>query len=183
MKKSPLKKKTPLKNRGTKIKKNSKLKRSAITKRKRNIAKNVSRKKSRKSSPLWVEIVKCDLAFSQYIRLTYANEKGIVKCYTCEMKAFWKQSGIECGHFKGRTNMNTRWLKSNCKPQCTQCNQYLQGNLKIFEKNLIAEYGEDIIPFLNKEASKKEQLIVSKVKNLRNYFESEVVKLKQRLEI
>lgn len=179
MKKTPLKKKAPLKNRGSKLKKSNLAKKKSVQKRKRNIAKKEKRKKN-PSSTLWNEIKKCDTAFSQYVRLKDADKNGEVKCYTCEAKAFWKQDQIECGHYKGRGSMNTRWNGKNAKPQCIRCNRFLQGNIEVFAENLVKEYGEGILEYLDKESKTKVQLTIVKVRNLRTYYESQVVKLKEK---
>lgn len=38
--------------------------------------------------------------------------------------------------------MSTRFFLDNCRPQCTQCNRFLGGNIKVFEKKLKVELGE-----------------------------------------
>jgi hypothetical protein len=157
------------------------LKKSKLSKGKKGISAKKRHVGKKSKSPLRKEISLCDMVFSQYIRLSNADTKGIVKCFTCRFKAFWKQSGIECGHFKSRTHMGTRWYKKNNEPQCISCNQYRAGNLKIFERNLIKKYGEGIIEHLEQESIKKVKLTISKIRNLRNHFESEVVRLKKEL--
>lgn len=179
MKNAPLKRKTPLKNKRSKLKKTALKKALPAKKRKHN--KKRTKVRNRKSSPLWNEIIKCDQAFSQYIRLSHADKHGEVKCYTCTFIGFWKQSGIECGHFKGRSHMSTRWLVSNCKPQCIRCNQYLQGNLEKFEANLIKEYGNDYIPWINAECRKTTKLSIASIKKRRIWLEKEVERLKSNL--
>lgn len=180
--KKPLKRtalKKPVKNLGNTLKKSA-LKKSNNNK---NHKKNLKKKNIRKESttPLSKEIKACDIAFSQYIRLSNADSHGMVKCYTCKYIGFWKQDSIECGHFRGRTNMNTRWLKINVACQCTRCNQLKQGNLDVFAKNLIRDYGDGVIEYLDRESKKINKLTIEKVQTLRNYFELELVKLKGKL--
>ena len=38
-------------------------------------------------------VKKLDTVFSEYIRRKYADKKGIVSCYTCGKKAYWKGEG------------------------------------------------------------------------------------------
>lgn len=174
--------KTPLKNKRKVLKKTNALKRTSIGKnKKKQIRKKEQRSKRRRSSPLWNEVIKCDQAFSQYIRLLHADKNGEVKCYTCEFKSYWKQAGIEAGHFKGRSHMNTRWLASNVKPQCIKCNQFLQGNIEMFTKNLVKEYGEDFLVWVEIQSKKNAKISTAYVKKLRLYFEKEVIRLKQEL--
>jgi hypothetical protein len=61
-----------------------------------------------------------DAVFSKYIRLKYANIKGIVRCFTCTKELPISQ--IHNGHFIHRADMATRFLEDNCKPQCPACN-------------------------------------------------------------
>lgn len=185
LKKTPLKSrkkiisKKPLKNRGYKLKQNKQEKSVANQKRKRNIKKRSLRQNS--TTPLSKEIVACDAAFSKWVRLSSADEKGMVKCYTCNYRGYYKQDSIECGHFRGRANMSTRWMRLNVACQCTRCNQLKSGNLAVYEKNLIRDYGPDIITYLDRESKRITKLSIEKVRTLRNYFESECVKLKSKL--
>jgi len=61
-----------------------------------------------------------DIVFSQYIRNKYADKEGNVECYTYGKKH--TISDIQCGHFMGRSNLGTRWMDENCRPQCMECN-------------------------------------------------------------
>lgn len=78
-----------------------------------------------------------DQVFSIYIRLKYSDDKGMVECFTSGKKFHYKQ--IQCGHFISRSNLSTRWLEANCRPQSEHDNCLLSGNLKVFEKNLEKE--------------------------------------------
>lgn len=187
LKKTPLKSrkkiisKKPLKNRGYKLKQNKQEKSVANQKRKRNIKKRSLRQNS--TTPLSKEIVACDAAFSKYIRLLNADKDGMVKCFTCDNKAFWRQSGIQNGHYKSRSHMNTRWLKLNCEPQDVACNSFLGGNLKVFAERLVDKHGKGILEYLEKESKKNVKLTVEKVRKLRTYFEGEVLRLRQKLNL
>ena len=60
-----------------------------------------------------------DKAFSEYIRRRYANDKGLVYCYTCGKQDHWKN--MDCGHFMKRGYFPTRWDELNCRCQCQFC--------------------------------------------------------------
>jgi ribosomal protein L37E len=89
-----------------------------------------------------------DYVFSQYLRNKYADKTGVVECYTCNKK--YKISEMQCGHFMGRSNLSTRWMEDNCRPQCEQCNCYKDGNIEEFEyrlhkeNNALVEYLREI---------------------------------------
>lgn len=82
-------------------------------------------------------IADADAVFSQYIRLKYANERGMVKCYTCGDLRHWTMQ--QNGHYVKRANLYTRWMEANCRPQCAKCNEGLYGNMAIFREKLDKE--------------------------------------------
>lgn len=126
------------------------------------------------------EIKKADSAFSKLVRVMAADETGRCKCFTCNHESFWKQGGIECGHFKSRTHMSTRWLLTNAKPQCVQCNQYLGGNLKVYAERLIETYGEHIITELDALSKKTKHLTKDNIVSLRKGIESQLIKERKK---
>lgn len=95
-----------------------------------------------------------DAVFSQYIRCKHADKEGNVYCYTSGVKMRWQDS--QCGHFISRSNLSTRWLEDNCKPQSPHDNCYLSGNIAVYEKKLeqerngLPEYLQDVAREINK---------------------------------
>lgn len=83
-------------------------------------------------------IADADAIFSQYIRLKYADEYGIVKCYTCDTKKHW--SMMQNGHFIKRGHLRLRHDERHCRPQDAHCNEHLGGNLVVFRQRLNEEY-------------------------------------------
>jgi hypothetical protein len=79
-----------------------------------------------------------DRVFSEYIRLSAADDSGMCRCITCGVWHHWKD--IDCGHFVTRNHKSTRWDIRNASPQCRSCNsfrggeQYLHG-LMIDKRN------------------------------------------------
>jgi ribosomal protein L37E len=90
-----------------------------------------------------------DHVFSQYIRNKHADKSGVVECYTCAGKHTIAE--IQCGHFMGRSNLGTRWMESNCKPQCMECNYFKTGNIEEFENKLHDENGA-LVEYLRETA-------------------------------
>jgi len=97
------------------------------------------RKVSRKSL-----VKKLDTIFSEYIRLRKANKRGIVSCYTCGKKAYWKGAGMQNGHFMSRKSYSTRWEELNCQVQCYTCNVMRYGEQYKYGLELQKEYGKDL---------------------------------------
>lgn len=97
------------------------------------------RKVSRKSL-----VKKLDAIFSEYIRLRKANKQGIVICYTCGKKAYWKGQGMQNGHFMSRKSYSTRWEELNCQVQCYACNVMRYGEQYKYGLELQKEYTKDL---------------------------------------
>ena len=70
-------------------------------------------------------IKKLDVVFSQYIRLSNADNRGMCTCVTCNKQFHWKN--IQAGHFMSRKHYSTRWNENNVKPQCVGCNMFKSG--------------------------------------------------------
>ena len=69
-------------------------------------------------------------------------------------KKEWKKhtiAEIQCGHFMGRTNLGTRWMEQNCRPQCMECNYFKTGNIEEFEHKLHEENGA-LVEYLRETA-------------------------------
>lgn len=86
-------------------------------------------------------VKKLDAIFSEYIRRKHADKNGIVKCYTCNKKAYWRGEGMQNGHFISRSSRILRWREDNCRPQCYACNCMRYGQAYIFGANLNKEFG------------------------------------------
>ena len=99
-------------------------------------------------------IKKLDAIFSEYIRRKHADKNGIVKCYTCNVKKFWKGEGMQNGHFISRKSRILRWDERNCRSQCYSCNCHFYGRQYVFALNLNKEYGYNIAEELLIESKK-----------------------------
>lgn len=64
-----------------------------------------------------------DRIFSQYIRLKYARNDGMVQCVTCGKWLF--RTEMQNGHYKKRSSYKYRFEIINCHPQCNTCNVFL----------------------------------------------------------
>jgi hypothetical protein len=104
-----------------------------------------------------------DAVFSRYIRTKYANEQGIVKCYTSGKPLTIAES--QCGHFIPRVHLATRWDERNCRPQSQHDNEFLQGNLAVFAAKLEAEQ-KGIVDELKQLTKERTKIGVSELKEL-----------------
>lgn len=81
-----------------------------------------------------------DKWFSVYIRTRYADDQGMVDCFTSGVRKHWKE--VHCGHFQSRRHLATRWDEQNCQVQSVAENIYNQGNQFQFGLNLDKKYGK-----------------------------------------
>ena len=66
-------------------------------------------------------IKKLDTIFSQFVRLRDTDEYGYGACITCG--EYFHYDDLECGHFRSRRHLTTRWREENAHAQCKKCNQ------------------------------------------------------------
>lgn len=123
-----------------------------------------------------------DAIFSQYIRLKYANERGMVKCFTCPTVKYWTM--VDNGHYVKRGHLMFRLDERNCRPQCKDCNgdQKTNGKQHIFAENLekespgVAEYLMDERKLVYKPTREEIRQIISeytpKVKFLKSQLKT-----------
>jgi hypothetical protein len=107
----------------------------------------MSNKKLNKSSL----VKKLDKIFSEFIRISNADNNGNTKCVTCGKVENWKLQ--DCGHFMSRIHMSTRWNENNVGPQCKYCNRYCQGKQFEFSRYLGEELSEELY-LLSKQTQK-----------------------------
>ena len=93
-----------------------------------------------------------DKIFSLYIRQRYANEYGIVRCYTCPKTSHWKK--MQCSHFVPRQYLATRYDEVNCQVGCYACNMLYNGQPSAFAKNLERGYGKGTVEMLEAKRQK-----------------------------
>lgn len=79
-----------------------------------------------------------DVLFSKYVRMSAADKKGEVACYTCGTKKRWQEQ--QCGHYISRSNLFLRWDLRNVRVQCELCNCHKHGNMLTFGKLLEIEH-------------------------------------------
>lgn len=92
----------------------------------------------RKNDPWPALKAKLDKAFSELIRLTHADDQGMVTCIDgCGKTGHWKD--FDCGHFVHRDKLPTRWDMDNCRPQAQYCNRKQDGKPYEFGRALNLE--------------------------------------------
>src|SRR6266481_3775812 len=79
-----------------------------------------------------------DKVYSLHIRLKYADDNGMVSCYTCGKRNNYKE-GMQCGHFISRSHLILRYDDRNCRVQCSGCNMWGKGKIPEFGNKLELE--------------------------------------------
>lgn len=123
---------------------------------------------------------KLDEIFSIFTRLRYADYRGFVHCYTCPVVSFWRE--LDCGHWKKRGNHAVRWDEDNVRPQCGNCNRFLDGKPETFEEELRDEIGDDRVDELEVRAIKDRYLDTPEKQELLIHYRKLVKRLGSKVE-
>lgn len=83
---------------------------------------------------------KADAAYSTYVRLRDADDRGMVTCITCPTTRFYKQ--MQAGHFVSRRVNQLRFFEENVNGQCDGCNRWKHGEQYAYSKALDLKYGD-----------------------------------------
>lgn len=76
---------------------------------------------------------------SIYVRTRGMDERGKVKCYTCDKKDHWKK--MYAGHFVQGRRPSILFQLDIIRVQCVGCNRFRHGNLNVFTPKMINELG------------------------------------------
>ena len=108
-----------------------------------NLTKRKKKKKKAKKIKLSTVKAKCWKLFSQYIRLSAADDNGIVRCVTCGELLFWREA--QAGHFiSGRTNA-VLFDERLVHPQCMSCNIWQDGNYVAYTLFMLTKHTREEI--------------------------------------
>ena len=124
-------------------------------------------------------IEKLDLTFSKYIRLKYADHRGMVRCVTCGAMVPWQE--IQNGHFVSRKNLATRWDEENCHPQCHTCNVTKVGNLEAYRTFLTRKFGPDKPLELTRRGRSTYKPMSFEIKEKIELFQMRIKRLEQKI--
>lgn len=126
----------------------------------------MKKKPKAKKKSYWVK--KLDEVFSRYIRQKYADDFGMVSCYTCGTKKHWKE--MQNGHYISRGHMATRWEESNCRVQDSACNVFRNGNYVEYSHRLLKEIGEEALDELMAKKKEIKQWSIKEIQEKIDYY-------------
>jgi hypothetical protein len=107
---------------------------------------------------------KADAIVSKYVRNHYADDFGMVACYTCGKVAHVSQ--MHCGHFVSRNNSATRYDMDNLRVQCPGCNIWGRGRYDVYADKLLTEIGIKKFRELVKRGRSIHKLSVPELKDI-----------------
>jgi len=119
-----------------------------------------------------------DAIFSQYIRLKYADKRGMVKCFTCDTVKHWTM--MQNGHYIKRACLQLRFDERNCRPQDYHCNVELYGSLPIYTFNLEQE-SPNVTTILTEEMRLVYKPSREEIRQIISEYTPKVKLLKQKL--
>lgn len=94
---------------------------------------------------------KCLASKQKLRRYEEANSSGYVRCISCGK--ILRVCEAEGGHYIPRTNRAVELEDDNIWPQCTECNQYRNGNVDMYRERLIGIIGWERVRRLELMAS------------------------------
>ena len=89
----------------------------------------------------WIE-------FSKFIRNRDSSRLGC-RCYTCEK--YYPIKLMQAGHYVSRRINATLFNEMNVNSQCYNCNINLKVNQVTYRENLVKDYGEHQVKFLESQ--------------------------------
>ena len=117
-----------------------------------------------------------DKWFSLYIRLSNADWRGYVQCYTCQKIAHYKD-GMQNGHFISRASSTLRFSEDNCRNQCYRCNIKLKGNYIKYTMRLIKENGKRYVEKLIEKGKETHQFTEKELEEIAKKYKEKVINM------
>ena len=113
--------------------------------------------------------------FSRYVRWLHADADGMVKCSTCSTTKHVKE--MQNGHFMSRRHYSTRWLLTNCAPQCYGCNIGNQGAQFQMSKYIDKTHGAGTAQHIQDRSKLSRKYTDAELKILAQYYKEKVDEL------
>lgn len=92
-------------------------------------------------------IKELDEVFSLYIRLNYADNQGMVRCFVTGERIHYKMA--DAAHFHPRQHMGTRWHEQNVHPATQVTNRYHSDHLDQYATQMHSRYCSSVIAELD----------------------------------
>jgi len=117
---------------------------------------------------------KAQKSFNEYIRLRDID----LPCISCDKPKDWRGQW-HAGHYKTvGARPNFRFNELNVHKQCSQCNNFLSGNLAMYRIGLIAKIGEEKVLQLEIDAGNPVKYTASDYKTIHIEYSKKIKMLK-----
>ena len=117
-----------------------------------------------------------DREFSLFVRLSAADNRGVVRCVTCGSIHFWNE--ITLGHYISRTHHSVRWELKNVGCQCVACNSYRGGEQYKMREYLVRRFGSGAVSSVEEWAAMTKTETAETLRRKIIYFREMVKRLK-----
>lgn len=140
---------------------------------KNEIKKRFNKKKKKfKDNDKSIRTREAQKSFNAFIR--YRDKD--MHCISCDKPSDWNGQW-HCGHFKTvGARSDLRFEEANAAKQCSQCNNFLSGNIIEYKKELIKRIGVNVVSGLDIVLTKK--YTCADLKEIEMYFKSKLKVLK-----
>jgi len=113
--------------------------------------------------------------FSLYIRLSAANEFGLIQCYTCPARSHYKE--MQAGHWvEGHSNV-VYINEDYVRPQCASCNIFHKGRQGEFRDLIRKELGDARVEELLIESKQIKKISIQDYMDLENKYKDLIKEL------
>ena len=118
-------------------------------------------------------IKKLDTIFSKFIRLRDTDEYGYGKCFICGETFHYDE--LECGHFRSRRHLTTRWMEVNAHIQDTECNQ--KEDIGAHMIAMLNIHGMDVAADIIEKSKSDYKFTKDEYKEMYQYYRAKVKEL------
>ena len=96
--------------------------------------------------------------YAKYMKLKYSRDGEYCSCFTCGVVLKIGTSNCQMGHWLPKGGYGFHYFtEDNTRPQCYHCNISLSGNTAVFERNLKAELGDEVVEEIYKTRHNSEK--------------------------
>jgi len=123
----------------------------------------------------------CRVLLSRYVRLRDCKRTTgtleYCKCISCMRMIDYKTA--QAGHLVDARHASTLFDLMNVNAQCPRCNIFLDGNILMYRKALVALHGEDAVNALEDRATEEKHFTVPELEKKKEDLKQKIKELEQ----
>lgn len=121
---------------------------------------------------------KLDKLFSQYIRLSYSDNKWVCSCISCGVRLHYKN--MHNAHYIPRACRMYRRSEDNCRPACPSCNTYREGyHYAQYTIYMINKYWQSKVDQMRLDKNKVYKIPIYELQEKIDYYKDKVTLLEK----